>query len=124
VPQSTRSIIERAAALYGATINQFIVQAAVERANEVLKNVETLRLSSRDAQLFMDALAKPPQPNNELMDAIRKAAGVAGLFVDSKNPDFAVFYRKFGFIPLQDNPLSLMLTHQTILGAFTDEFPE
>ena len=70
VPNSTRSIIERAAALYGSTINQFIVQAAVERANEVLKNMETLRLSSRDAQIFMDALAKPPQPNNELMDAI------------------------------------------------------
>lgn len=70
VPRSTRSIIERAAALYGATINQFIVQAAVERANEVLRSMETVRLSSRDARLFMDALATPPQPNNKLMDAI------------------------------------------------------
>lgn len=70
VPRSTRSVIERAAALYGATINQFIVQAAVERANDVLRSMETVKLSSRDAQLFMDALAKPPQPNKKLKDAV------------------------------------------------------
>ena len=71
VPASTRSVIERAAALYGATINQFIVQAAVERANEVLQNMEVIKLSSRDAKIFMDALAKPPEPNEELLNAVR-----------------------------------------------------
>ena len=71
LPHSTRSIIERAAAIYGASINQFIVQAAVERANEVLQSMETVRLSSRDAQLFMDTLANPPKPNKKLLDAVR-----------------------------------------------------
>ena len=70
VPKSTRSIIERAAAIYGATINQFIVQAAVERANEVLQNMETIKLSTRDAKIFLDALANPPQPNEHLLDAV------------------------------------------------------
>lgn len=70
LPRSTRSIIERAAAIYGASINQFIVQAAVERANTVLQNMETVKLSSRDAQLFMDALANPPGPNKKLLDAV------------------------------------------------------
>ena len=74
VPRSTRSIIERAAAMYGATLNQFIVQAAVERANEVLKSMETIKLSSRDAQMFMDALTKPPAPNSELTEAARDHA--------------------------------------------------
>ncbi len=69
LPRSTRSIIERAAAIYGASINQFIVQAAVERANTVLQSMETVKLSSRDAQLFMDALANPPGPNKKLLDA-------------------------------------------------------
>jgi uncharacterized protein (DUF1778 family) len=71
LPRSTRSIIERAAAIYGASINQFIVQAAVERANEVLKNMETLKLSSRDAEIFMNALANPPKPDEKLLDAVR-----------------------------------------------------
>lgn len=70
LPRSTRSIIERAAAIYGASINQFIVQAAVERANEVLQSMETVKLSSRDAQVFMDALANPPEPNKKLLEAM------------------------------------------------------
>lgn len=70
LPHSTRSIIERAAAIYGASINQFIVQAAVERANEVLQSMETVKLSSRDAQVFMDAMANPPEPNKKLLEAV------------------------------------------------------
>jgi GNAT superfamily N-acetyltransferase len=56
--------------------------------------------------------------------AIRNAAGVVGLFVDAKNQDVAAFYRKFGFLPLKDNPLSLMLPHQTILSLFPIEAVE
>ena len=53
--------------------------------------------------------------------AIRNTAGVVGLFVDAKNPGVAEFYLKSGFIPLKDNPLSLMLPHQTILAAFPEQ---
>jgi GNAT superfamily N-acetyltransferase len=53
--------------------------------------------------------------------AIRNAAGVVGLFVDAKNPSVAAFYREFGFIPLEDNPLALMLPHQTILATFPED---
>jgi GNAT superfamily N-acetyltransferase len=61
--------------------------------------------------LLVDAMLR-------VADAIRNAAGVVGLFVDAKNSSVAAFYRKFGFIPLDDNPLSLMLPHLTILGLF------
>ncbi|MEI7673437.1 MAG: GNAT family N-acetyltransferase, partial [Deltaproteobacteria bacterium] len=50
--------------------------------------------------------------------AIRNTAGVVGWFVDAKNQNVAAFYEKFGFIPLRDNPFSLMLPQQTILGLF------
>lgn len=50
--------------------------------------------------------------------AVRTSASVVGLFVDAKNPTVTSFYRKFGFIPLEDNPLSLMLPCQTMLAAF------
>jgi predicted GNAT family N-acyltransferase len=53
-------------------------------------------------------------------NAIRNAAGIVGLFVDAKDSDVAAFYQKFCFIPLGDNPLSLMLPNQTILGAIPD----
>ena len=53
--------------------------------------------------------------------AIRNTAGVVGLFVDAKNQNVAAFYEKFGFIPLRDNPFSLMIPQQTILGLFPDK---
>ena len=53
--------------------------------------------------------------------AIRNTAGVVGLFVDAKNRNIAAFYEKFGFIPLRDNPFSLMLPQQSILGLFPDK---
>jgi uncharacterized protein (DUF1778 family) len=71
VPASTRLIIERAAAIYGSTINQFIVQASVDRENEELRNMEVLQLSARDAKIFLDALENPPQPNEKLLEAVR-----------------------------------------------------
>lgn len=71
VPHSTRTIIERAAAIYGATINQFIVQATVERANEILHSMEMIKLSSQDAQVFIEALTKPPAPSKKLQEAVR-----------------------------------------------------
>jgi len=52
--------------------------------------------------LLVDAIRR-------VANAIRNAAGVVGMFVDAKSPRVAAFYRKFGFIPLDDNPLSLML---------------
>lgn len=72
IPRSNRVIIEKAAAVYGATINQFIVQTALDRANEILEREELLRLSEQDAQLFLDALDKPPLPNNKLIEAMNQ----------------------------------------------------
>lgn len=56
--------------------------------------------------------------------AMRQVAGVVGLFVDAKNSKVAGFYRKFGFIPLHDAPLTLMLPRQTILLAFPHVPPD
>ncbi len=52
--------------------------------------------------------------------AARTAAGVVGLFVDAKTPGVASFYRQFGFIPLEDNPLSLMIPCQTMIAAIPE----
>ena len=71
IPHANRIIIERAAAVYGATVNQFIVQTALDRAGEILEREEMLRLSKRDARTFLAALENPPEPSQELMDALK-----------------------------------------------------
>lgn len=69
-----RDVIEKAATVYGATINQFIVQSALDRAIEILVSEELLRLSELDAHLFLNALDKPPLPNEKLIEAMNKHA--------------------------------------------------
>lgn len=72
IPRANRAIIEKAAALYGASLNQFVVQTALDRANEILEREELLRLSCQDAQLFLDALDHPPVPEVRLIEAMKR----------------------------------------------------
>lgn len=71
IPHANRLLIERAAAVYGATLNQFIVQSALDRAGEILEREETLRLSERDALNFLNALENPPAPSDKLIAALK-----------------------------------------------------
>lgn len=93
------------------------------------KNLPRSRLPA--AKLGRLAIDKSCQGKNYgrllLVDAVRRVAiaarstaGVVGLFVDAKNAKVAAFYRKFGFIPLEDNPLCLMIPCRTILAAFPE----
>ena len=71
IPHANRILLERAAAIYGATLNQFIVQSALDRAAEILQQDATLQLSERDARAFLDALANPPDPAENLVKALK-----------------------------------------------------
>lgn len=71
IPRANRAILERAAAIYGATLNQFIVQSALARAGEILRQEEALLLSERDARTFLDALENPPAPSESLVLALQ-----------------------------------------------------
>jgi len=72
IPRSNRVIIEKAAAVYGATVNQFIVQTVLDRATEILQREEVLKLTEKDARLFLDALDNPPAPNENLIKAMHQ----------------------------------------------------
>jgi len=72
IPHANRIIIERAAAVYGATVNQFIVQTALDRAGEILEREEMLRLSEKDARTFLSALENPSEPSQKLIDALKE----------------------------------------------------
>lgn len=70
VPKPVRNTLEEAAALSGATLNQFVVQAALKEAHAVLERERIIRLSRRDAQAFFRALESPPSPNARLKKAV------------------------------------------------------
>lgn len=65
-------LLKKAADIKGSTINRFLIQAAVEKAETVIEQDKTIRLTLRDAEVFYGAIDNPPPPDEKLIDAIRK----------------------------------------------------
>jgi len=66
-----RETLEQAAELAGATINQFVVQAAYQEAQRLLEKESIIRLSQEAARKVITLLDNPPKPNKRLREAAR-----------------------------------------------------
>jgi hypothetical protein len=59
-----------------------------------------------------------------MVDAMRRAllvseqVGIMGFFVDAKDQAASRYYQQYGFLPLPDNPLKLVLPLRTLQLAF------
>src|SRR6266853_4004962 len=69
VPQPVVDELEEAAALVGVTVNQFIVQAATERARAVIETYTRIDLSRRDAAFILQLLDQPAPANRSFCSA-------------------------------------------------------
>lgn len=69
VPRESRELLERAAALSGATLNQFVVQAALKEAQALVARAQSIALTAADADVFFNALEKPRAPTARLKKA-------------------------------------------------------
>lgn len=69
VPENIHSVLSEAAALVGATLNQFVVQSALERATNIIEHERFIYLSSQASKKFIDALDDPPSANAKLKAA-------------------------------------------------------
>lgn len=58
--------LSRAAELTGATLNQFIVQSAYEKAQGIIEKERFIKITARSASAFFDALDRPPRPTARL----------------------------------------------------------
>ena len=72
VPREVYETLCRAAELSGATVNQFLVQAALKEAQEVIEREEVIRLSPRDWNWLLDLLENPHMPNARLKAATER----------------------------------------------------
>ncbi len=67
VDLDTHGLLAKAAALSGASsINSFVLNAAIEKAKQMLEHEQTLKLSQADAMLMMEALDKPATASMKL----------------------------------------------------------
>lgn len=58
--------LQEAADLSGATLNQFLVQAALKEADRIIEQERVIRFTAEDAALFIDMLDNPRPPNAAL----------------------------------------------------------
>lgn len=72
VPHEVYETLCRAAELTGATVNQFLVQAALKEAQSVIEREELIRLSPRDWSWLLALTEDPPQPNDRLQAALSR----------------------------------------------------
>ncbi len=69
VSEQVKSTLNTAADLMGATLNQFLIQAALEKAENIIEKDKVIHLSNQDAEIFFSSLENPPQPNRKLKNA-------------------------------------------------------
>ena len=75
IPQSIQDTREYAASLAGATLNQFLIQAALKEAETVIKNNRDMHrviLTAKDYQRLWDVIENPPPPSDKLKQAFAK----------------------------------------------------
>lgn len=65
----TQEIIQRAADYSGASLSQFLVESAMEKARDVIERTETLHLSMTGANALYAALENPPCANSKVLKA-------------------------------------------------------
>lgn len=70
VSHKQKDLLQRAAALSGRTLSEFVVASAQEAAARVIQEHDTIRLSQIEQTAFVKALLSPPMPSPRL----RKAA--------------------------------------------------
>lgn len=70
-PEQKR-LLERAAALEGRSLTDFVIASAQAAATETIQRYEVIALTARDSLAFADALMQPSAPNERLLIAARR----------------------------------------------------
>jgi uncharacterized protein (DUF1778 family) len=72
VGPADKALLERAAAASHLNVSAFVVQAAASKAEEVLAERSSIRLSRDAAIAFTEALDRPAEVNERLAAALRR----------------------------------------------------
>ncbi len=79
VTAEQKTLIERAAALQGRTITDFVLTSVQEAARRAIEEHRQLELSIRDSDAFVDALLNPKPVNDRLRETVRRYREATGV---------------------------------------------
>lgn len=69
-----KRLFERAAAIEGVTLTDFVISSMQRAATRALQEHTTIELSERSQRAFVEALMNPPEPNAALRAAAKTYA--------------------------------------------------
>lgn len=72
VPKPIALKLQEAAELTGATMNQFMIQASLEKAERIIDREKTIQFSKNDAAMLINMLDNPSKPNAALVRAFER----------------------------------------------------
>lgn len=67
ITDHVQTTLQAAADLVGATLNQFVVQAALEKAQRVIENESTMVLSRQESLRLLELIENPPARNEKFL---------------------------------------------------------
>ena len=79
VTSEQKNLIERAAALQGRTVTDFVLTSVQDAARRAIEEHNQIALSVRDSEAFVDALLNPKPVNDRLRDTVRRYRERAGV---------------------------------------------
>jgi uncharacterized protein (DUF1778 family) len=74
VPRPIKSLIDRAAALEGLSITDYVIATLERDAAKVVHEHEILHLTTADSQSFAKSMISPPKPGSALKSAFARHA--------------------------------------------------
>lgn len=72
VTAEQKNLIERAAALQGRSVTDFVLTSVQDAARRAIEEHSQFALSVRDSEAFVDALINPRPVNDRLRDTVRR----------------------------------------------------
>ena len=74
-----KRLVERAAALQGRTVTDFVLASVQEAARRAIEEHQQLELSVRDSEAFVEALLNPKPVKSRLRDTVRRYREAIGV---------------------------------------------
>lgn len=74
LPEADLAIIDRAARLRGRSRTDFVREAAMQAAEDVLLQTLPIRMSPEGFQAFVDVLSEPARPVSEMVELLKRPA--------------------------------------------------
>jgi uncharacterized protein (DUF1778 family) len=74
-----KTLIERAAALQGRTVTDFVLSSVQEAAQRAIEAHQRVELSVRDSEAFVQALLDPKPVNERLRETLRRYSEATGV---------------------------------------------